>query len=358
MNYLNNIKDIHNYWHSDKKIWISSLIIPTLINIILAFTCNINNILFVSMMNYLLTILVLWLPFFMNKIKNDECMSKYKGWNNSWKLSYWIPLYFFMYSVVISMIGMCLLIAICAIYSTRDNSEWIGFYTYINSIDFVSWIESIFYIGYSAILAISISFLINSFVRNKNHILIMSSLIYIFNFFFIGNIPLSPYLDEISFKVIRYFGIYSYTSINGWISFNNGGAFMFEENFLNYINHLEKLMNFTIPFILISISIGLSSHYFRWFKGIENNKNDDKSSISKIIINIAWISISLIITIIGIVFLIIINHSNEISIQNWKYILGTCFVIAGIINTSLSAGYLVKNLYINIYNKKLMKKSN
>lgn len=221
--------------------------------------------------------------------------------------------------------------------------------------------------------------MINTFVKKTWIIYFICSLIIAYNTFFIGTLDYFRFFGNQTngydiFHGFSYIAIYSFTSINGWLATFGIGVFDFVLNInvnLNYgnitINHIETLMNFTIPFIIISICITLSSMKFRWWKNINQNAISDITTFNfaskkTFIINFAWALLSIVFVIIGIVFTIMGNvqfkhstnsfiNNNDKMIKNWKYITGVVFLVTSIINLSCASGYLLKNVYVNIQNQ-------
>lgn len=162
----------------------------------------------------------------------------------------------------------------------------------------LSYLEMYFYFGYASILGIAWSFCCNGIFKNYGYMKLTNILLFIYNILFIGLlipyyiIQKTPFLYAISFFApFKYLASMDYISMfsnqNDFLNTTSSGVFDFTNGFwfrnryditlidplpnqLLLFSGIEKLMNFTIPFVLISLCISFASMRFRWFdKNIE-----------------------------------------------------------------------------------------
>lgn len=347
------IKDVSLGFLKNLKYSITTFGLPIIFSLICAFLLNANDAFFAVGLFPVIFISSVILPLYLKERKNF--LEPYKSEFNSWKLTFWIPIIFFSFIVVYATIQ----IAFYTLFSLRvtDNlfqlkNDLLNIYL---NLSFINYVEILFYLGYGAILGVSFSFFINLFKINKIVFYFLISTIFAFNILFSGVLSYSTYYGSLAFKILSFFSIFRYIFVNGFISSNEFGAFMFNHDFVYNdsitFTHLEILMNFTIPFILISLFISFASSKFRWFKNDLDSKRlcncicDNKTSKTEYITIISLIVYSTIQVITGAILLVVVNHSNTLSLTHTLYVTGALLVMVSIIMLSILSGLLIEKIY-------------
>lgn len=277
---------------------------------------------------------------------------------NSWRITFYMPIIFFS----ILMVWITIMFLLFALIFLNYNE--IGFLVRVNELsdgtqtfvrqesihtlftqkkDAISYIENFFYFGYAAILGISWSFLVNIFSKKKSVILSINSAMLLYNMFFIGLIipfdiiQTNTILYGFSFlSPFKYLASMNYVSMwtaqDSFLNVNSSRVFDFTYEFMvrnrNAITDsftvpnavalysgIEKLMNFTIPFILISLCINFSSSHFRWFEKkvgvVTKTYGSERIKYSKYSWFVYFIILFFLIGILvsGIALLIVTNHT-------------------------------------------------
>lgn len=350
INYKTLIKTILKMYFKKWGHIIISIFLPLIIGIIflLIFGYKYNSFAFWSLP--IITTCFLSLPIFVNNIKNNQIMiQQYKARLNSWKLTFFIPIIIFIYLMVLSILFILIQVIIFS-FSYITEYKSINIKNLFGNINFINWVEMLFYLGYGAILGIGASFFINSITNNKIILIIISALITLYLVAFSGIIPYNIIYNNPAANIFSYFSIYRYISFNGMVAqigfytFNFKYDVIINSNFV--IKHIDILINFSIPFILISLFISISSFKFQWFKKDKNNELIPVHSYKKksFILLFLFISISFIFILTSIGLLIYANLTN---VWNYKYILGSLFIIFGIISLCILLALLVRNIYVN-----------
>lgn len=227
---------------------------------------------------------------------------------NSWRFTFIIPVFFFCLLILWITILILLFALIFLMYNqdgfvvssiTLANGDvFVVKQLPINTLftqykDPLSYVEMYFYFGYAIILGISWSFLVNAFCKKKATIMAVNSVLLLYNIFFIGLII--PFTVIQTNEVLYYFSYFSpfkylasmnYMSMwsgqNDFINLAGARLFDFEipfiirdrvqvttSSFLPNVKVLftgfEKIINFAVPFVLISIFIAFSAKAFKWF---------------------------------------------------------------------------------------------
>lgn len=346
------------------------VVFPILWTIGLGFGFSYEKSFFSSLLSVVIINNVLITPLLINSIKEKFKKIGYNNVVNSWKLTFCIPTLMFSISMIQSVL-MILLNFI--IFSFWWNDSYIfastSFSVFLSKIHFINWIEILFYLGYGAILGITFSFFINAFSLKKNIKLLIILIILLYSLLFAGVLPYQNFYSNPIFKAASMISPFKYIYLNGLITTSlNSGAFFFKMDILFneiiFSNHLDTLFNFTVPFILISIFISLSSHHFRWFKNEDINNSFSevmvmkKTKLTGFIIYFVFIGITTVMLLTGIVLLIKINHSKEISTYNTSYVIGSFLTVISIISYSTLAGLMIKDIYKNkviFVNDRMMK---
>lgn len=335
-----------------KHVILPLVLVPLILSLIFAFSFVESNQLFSFMMTPILFSSFFTVPLLIKEIKTKrKLINNYGEVYNSWKLTYLIPIYFFCLNMVHST--LMLFVYLIFFYSKINMDENLNLLVgdQLKNISVIAWIEIFFYLGYSSILGISFAYFINIFKKlNTNALIAILATVFLFNLFFIGTIPFETYYENIGFNVLSFFAIFKYLAFNGFLDSFNHLVFLFKHDVtVNTfsVKGIEILMNFTIPFILISLFISFSSSFFRWFS-LESNglfvNNVNKTNKLTYYLYFALITLVIAILVVGIYFLISVNHSKILTI-NYKYYLGSIFVISGIISLSILSGLLIKDIY-------------
>lgn len=295
------------------------------------------------------------LPITINKIKK-EFRDMYYETYNSWKLTFILPIFYFCFAMVFSTVMILInLIIFSYWFSTPYNTATLSLQGMFANIEFIQWVEIFFYLGYAAILSIAFSFFFNWLIKDRKILIIVISIWTLYSLLFSGFLPINQFKTEIAFDVLSYLSFFRYVSFNGFIDTFGYVSFAFKHDFvyqnIKLINHLEMLMNFTIPFILITIFINMSSMKFRWFKDVEIKRLNCYEKAFKQTSKVTYIIYMTIIIaffpllIYGIVNLIKINYASTFDFLSIEYQTGSLFVMLTIITYSICAGMLVKSVY-------------
>lgn len=289
-------------------IWM--FLVPFAFMIFIGFTSGYEQTLSGMLFFPIITTCFMVVPKMINEYKHSKFYNeKFGNKVNSWRMTFYIPIVFFS----VLMVWITILFLLFALIFLNYNQT--GFLVRINELsdgsqtfvrqesintlftqkkDVISYIENFFYFGYAAILGISWSFLVNVFSKKKSVILSINSLMLLYNMFFIGLIipfdiiQTNTILYGFSFlSPFKYLASMNYismwTSQDPFLNITASRVFDFTYEFMvrdrdaitntftmpNAIalySGIEKLMNFTIPFILISLCINFSSGHFRWFE--------------------------------------------------------------------------------------------
>lgn len=338
-------------------IWM--FLVPFVFMIFIGFTSGYEQTLSGMLFLPIITTSFMVVPKMINEYRHSKFYNeKFGNKVNSWRITFYIPIIFFSVLMVWITI-MFLLFALLFLNYTqtgfliRVNELSDGTQTFVReeSIhtlftqkkDAISYIENFFYFGYAAILGISWSFLINIFTKKKSIILSVNAMMLLYNIFFIGLIipfdiiQTNKILYGFSFlSPFKYLASMNYVSM--WTSqdpflnvtasrvFDFTYSFMVRDrnaitnsftmpNIIALYSGIEKLMNFTIPFILISLCINFSSSHFRWFEKkvgvVTKTYGSERMKYSKYSWYVYYIILFFLIAILasGIALLIITNHT-------------------------------------------------
>ncbi|MEF9985298.1 MAG: hypothetical protein RR697_02940 [Malacoplasma sp.] len=338
-------------------IWI--FVVPMAFMLFIGFTNGYENTLSGILFLPIITTCFMVVPKMINEYRHSSlCIEKLGNKVNSWKLTFYIPIVFFSILMIWITIMFLLFALIFLNYNqvgfiVRTNELSNGTSTIVreNSIndlftkhkDPISYIENFFYFGYAAILGISWSFLVNIFSKKKSVILTINSLMLLYNIFFIGLIipfniiQTNLVLYGFSFlSPFKYLASMNYVSMwstqDAFLNVTGSRVFDFQYDFMirdrdaitnsftipsaiPLYSGIEKLMNFTIPFILISLCINFSSSHFRWFDKkigiITKTYGNERVKYSRyswyVYYSILFLLIAILVS--GIALLIITNHT-------------------------------------------------
>lgn len=294
------IKPINIFW---------IFIVPIVLMLIMGYSIGYEQTLSGMLFLPIITTSFMVVPEIIRKYKNSEYVIENFGNKlKSYKLTFTIPIFFFCLLMVwITILILLFVLLFLPYYETgfivRINYLANGTFETVkqlsvknlfeNNKDVLSYVEMFFYFGYATILGIAYSFAINAFVKKKSTLLIVNSSLFLYNFIFIGLIVPYPIIQQnevlfgFSFLApFKYLASMNYVSMwsgpNDFLNVTGSRVFDFDFNFLfrdrNLVTNsfgipntvilfsgIEKLMNFTIPFILISVCISLASSHYHWF---------------------------------------------------------------------------------------------